>query len=224
MADHPGTTTEQTAGSITGTSSTSVQRNGWENGNLAPIAQANERIKQVRRLAEDISLIATNAMLVARRAGDRAVGFRVVARELRVTSDRMAAAMQGVSAIIYRIVQQAAYCRGVSQRVRTLQATAGMHERARAAIVATLDAGARRHQGCTCDVRAMVRQLEAAVQRTGRQSGNGIVIARAAAIEAAYGGDMQALLRHIARHFEASITELTALIRSLRQQLTEMAA
>lgn len=224
MADHPGIADKQTSGSNTGSYSASVRNNGPDAGNLALIAQANEGIKQVRRLAEDISLIATNAMLVARRAGDSAVGFRVVARELRSTSDRMASAMEGLGVLVYQLVLATARCRGSCHRTRTLDATAGYAAQAAAAIGSTLRGSRHRMTLCQGGLYAMVRELDAAVRRTGRHCDNGIVIARSAAIEAVYGGTMQPLLRQIAEHFEASIERLAALVRSLREQLREIAA
>lgn len=197
---------------------------GQQAGDLALIAQANEQIKQVRRLAEEISLIATNAMLVARRTGDNAIGFRVVARELRVTSDRMASIMEGLSGLIYQLVLAVARCCSMRHRTRSLGAAARGSVHAGNIMGAALGESRNKCDGCLCSVRALAQRLDAIIQRTGRQCDNGIVIARAASIEAAYGGNMQPLLRQIAQHFEASIADLAAYIRVLRQQLEGMAA
>jgi len=196
-----------------------VSGNTPVSSDLTLIARASEQIKHVRRLAEDISLIATNAMLVARRAGEHAIGFRVVARELRITSDRMAAAMQALTALIHPLVLAVARCRGAIQRTRSLEMAADTGEMARRTIGEALRDSRQRTCLCLSNIRTMTHQLDTAIRRTGRQCDDGIVIARAAAIEAAYGGSMQTLLSQIARNFEASIAELADRIRSLRLQL-----
>jgi hypothetical protein len=62
---------------------------------LKAIAEINEEIKSIVYAAENISLTATNAMLVDRQAGINALGFSVVARELRMFSEIMAKGYRG---------------------------------------------------------------------------------------------------------------------------------
>lgn len=186
---------------------------------LQTISEMNEDIKHVQRIAEDISLIAVNAMLVARQAGDRAVGFGVVTRELRITSDRMAATMLGLSKLIYQLVVTTARGRSHARRRNTL----GVTEKSSAQAGASIALARQKSQDDLGDsaknIKALTHELHGVVNRTGKQCASGMVITRSATIEAAYGGTMQPLLRQIAVSFEASIAELTAHIHALQNQL-----
>lgn len=183
------------------------------------IAKMNEDIKHVQRIAEDISLIAVNAMLVARQAGDRAVGFGVVTRELRITSDRMAATMLGLSKLIYQLVLTTARGRSHARRRNSLGTTAKSSAQAGAAIAAACQKSQTDLGDSAKLIKALRHELHGVVNRTGKQCASGMVITRSATIEAAYGGTMQPLLRQIAVRFEASITELTGHIHALQNQL-----
>lgn len=186
---------------------------------LQMIAKMNEDIKHVQRIAEDVSLIAVNAMLVARQAGDQAVGFGVVTRELRITSDRMAATMLGLSKLIYQLVVTTARGRSHARRRNIL----GITEKSSAQAAASIAAAWQKSQDDLSDsaksILALTHELNGVVNRTAKQCASGIVITRSATIEAAYGGTMQPLLRQIAVSFEASIAELTGHIHALQNQL-----
>lgn len=186
---------------------------------LQTISKMNEDIKHVQRIAEDVSLIAVNAMLVARQAGDQAVGFGVVTRELRITSDRMAATMLGLSKLIYQLVVTTARGRSHARRRNTL----GMTEKSSAQAAASIAAAWQKSQDDLSDsaksIVALTHELNGVVNRTAKQCASGMVITRSATIEAAYGGTMQPLLRQIAVSFEASIAELTGHIHALQNQL-----
>lgn len=186
---------------------------------LQIISKMNEDIKHVQRIAEDISLIAVNAMLVARQAGDRAVGFGVVTRELRITSDRMAASMLGLSKLIYQLVVTTARGRSHARRRNTLSTTEKSSAQAGASIAAACQKSQNDLGDCAKAIMALTHELHGVANRTGKQCASGMVITRSATIEAAYGGTMQPLLRQIAVNFEASIAELTGHIHALQNQL-----
>lgn len=186
---------------------------------LQTISRMNEDIKHVQRIAEDISLIAVNAMLVARQAGDRAVGFGVVTRELRITSDRMAATMLGLSSLIYQLVVTTARGRSLARRRDTLGMTGKGSAQAGISIAAARQKSQNDEGDCAQSIKALIYELHGVVNRTGKQCASGMVITRSATVEAAYGGTMQPLLRQIAVSFEASIGELTAHIHGLQNQL-----
>lgn len=185
---------------------------------LMLISQVNEEIKQVQHIAQDLSLIAINAMLVARQAGDRAVGFGVVARELRLTSDRMAETMQGLSGLMYQLVHATAHGRNLERRMRGLCAAQECNTQSAAAIAPACRAGQRDRSDGGVKVRALAQTILGVVTRTDKQCAGGMVIARSAVIEAVYGGAMQPLLHQIAVRFEASIAALLGHIRALQSQ------
>jgi hypothetical protein len=191
---------------------------------LLLVAKVNEDIKQIQRIAEDISLIAINATLVARQAGNSAVGFGVVARELRITSDRMATIMLGLSSLIYRMVLATAQGRSLARRMHSLGLTAQSSEQAGTFIAAARQKSQDKMGDFSRDIQALAHEFRGVVNRTGKQSASGMVIARSATIEAAYGGTMQPLLRQIAVRFEASIADLTGHVRALQHQLQDITA
>lgn len=188
---------------------------------LQLIAAANEEIKIIVGGAESISLISVNAMLVARQAGSHAVGFGVVARELRTSSERMAAAMLGLSSLIGQLVLATARSRSRSRRLNSLLATGRCSPQAQA----SLGAACQRSQDDLAivarNVAALRHELGNVIRRTGKQCASGMVLARSATIEAAYGGALQQVLRQIAVGVETSIADLAAHIRTLQSRLQE---
>ncbi|MDO8699329.1 MAG: hypothetical protein Q7J75_02720 [Rhodoferax sp.] len=191
---------------------------------LQLIAAANEKIKNILRVAENISLISVNAILVARQADGHAVGFGVVARELRMSSERMAAAMLGLSSLIGRLVIATARSRSQARRLNNLNATGHCSKQARASISAACQRSLTDLSAMAKTVKALRHELLSVISSTGKQCAVGMVIARSAAIEAAYGGAMQPVLRQIAVGIEASISDLSVHIHTLKTQLQEVEA
>lgn len=182
------------------------------------IALLNEEIKKIQKIAEGISLTAVNAALVARQAGDKAAGFRVVARELRTSSDRMAGAMGNLANLIYRLVFSTARGQNLVRRMKSLSVAAMSSEHAHLSIAVACQKSKDDLDECLRSIRVQAHELQHAVSRTGKQCAGGVVIARAATIEAAYGGVMRPLLRQIAMHLEAKITKMNAGIRQVQGQ------
>jgi hypothetical protein len=191
---------------------------------LQLIAATNEEIKSVVRIAEKISLIAVNALLVARQAGQHAVGFGVVARELRMSSERMAASMLSQASLIGRLVMATARRRSQMRRLDNLNATGRCSQQAQASLNAACQ---RRQDELSAVVRSITtlrHELRNVMVRTSKQCAIGMVIARSATIEAAYGGAMQAVLRQIAVGIEACFHDLSAHLYILNTQLQEVAS
>jgi hypothetical protein len=188
---------------------------------LKTIVEINEEIQGIVNAAENISLTATNAMLAARQAGINAVGFSVVARELRVFSEMMAAAMHGLSTQIYRLVMVTASKRHHSRSV-VLLTQAGSHGELAQARIAPACA---RSQADIDDmeqlIAGMLRELQITMKRTSRQCATGLVIARSAGIEAAHGGAMTPALRQIARSAEDVVGNIIIRVKNLESRLTE---
>lgn len=191
---------------------------------LQLIAAANEEIKSIAGVAENISLISVNAILLARQAGGHAVGFGVVARELRMSSERMAAAMLGLSSLIGRLVIATARSRSQTRRLNSLNVTGRCSQQAQASISAACQHSQADSSAMAKSVAAMRHELLSVIGRTGKQCAVVMVIARSATIEAAYGGAMQAVLRQIAVGVETSVSELSAHIHTLKNQLQKAEA
>jgi hypothetical protein len=187
---------------------------------LKAIAEINEEIKSIVHAAENISLTATNAMLVSRQAGNNAVGFSVVARELRLFSEKMATAMQGLSGLLYRQIVATA---GKRHRLRNMNSLikAGTHSK----LAQTSIASACARSQADIDemeqlVTSLMRELQITMRRTGKQCTTGLVIARSAEIEAAHGGVMTPALRLIAQDMENVVGNIAMGVRKLESRLT----
>lgn len=189
---------------------------------LKVIAEINEEIKRIIDLAEDISLTATNAILVARQAGSNAVGFSVVARELRLFSDKITLAMQSLSELIYQQVVITATKRNRLRSVFKLNQASTHNELAKMLLEAAC-------AGCQSEVNEMentiaeiLKALRIAMKRAVKQCASGMVIARSAEIESAHGGDMTIQLRQVAHSVEDVVHNITVRIKQLEIELIKI--
>lgn len=188
---------------------------------LKAIAEINEEIKCIVCAAENISLTATNAVLVARQAGINAIGFSVVARELRVFSENTALAMHGLSGLIYRQVVASAAKRHRKRSLSLLAKTAAYGELTQT----RLSPACMRSQAQLDELEQLIanllHELLIAIRRTGKQCATGLVISRSAEIEAAYGGVLAQSLRQVAQDAEEVITHIAVRVRNLESRLAE---
>lgn len=191
---------------------------------LTLIAAVNEAIKQSIAASESISLIAVNANLVAGRSGTRAAGFCVVAGELRRFSDNMARAMQGWSKLIYELVRETALSRNQIRLLNKLQEAARCSAKAEAAIAASRERSWNELDETTARNSVRVLELQGLISRAEKQRVTGVVIARSAMIESAYGGTMRPVLQQIASNIDASIGHLTAYSRNVGTMMQRVAA
>ena len=189
---------------------------------LKAIAEINEEIKSIVCAAENISLAATNAMLVARQAGINAIGFSVVARELRIFSEKMAIAMQGLSGLIYRQVEITANKRHRQRSLALLIQTGAYSSLAESHIATTCGRSQAAADAMEQVLASLVRELQLTISRTGKQCTTGLVIARSAGIEAAHGGAMTPVLRQIAHNVEEVVSHIAVRVKKLEARLTEV--
>ena len=166
---------------------------------LTLISSVNESIKQAIRASESISLIAVNANLAAGRSGARAVGFCVVAGELRLFSDRMANTMHGWSGLIYALVQETARTSSQLRNRNILRETGALSAKAEAALAQALVQSNGAFTVAKARNSVRVIELQGLIRRAEKQRVTGEVIARSAMIESAYGGTMQPVLQQIAK-------------------------
>lgn len=87
---------------------------------LGPIARINDQVKAVVAVSRSMNLIAINAMLTAKQAGERARGFTVVAGEMRVFSRQLDASMEVLHTAISRLVHDVAFLRKEQRQLRYL--------------------------------------------------------------------------------------------------------
>jgi len=191
---------------------------------LKTIAEINEEIKGVVSVAENISLTATNAMLVARQAGNHAVGFSMVVRELRRYSEKTAEAMQGLSRLIYSQVLANANKRNQVRKLDLLNKAEAGGGLAQTRIAPACTSNQANVEETERLIATQVRDLQLSIRRTRKQCAAGLVIARSAGIEAAHGGEMMPILRQIAQDVEAIVVHIAQRIKKLESRLSETRA
>lgn len=191
---------------------------------LRLIAEVNEAIKLSLVSSGKIGLIAVNANLVAGRAGSRAAGFCVVASELRRFSDSMAATMQGWSHLIYALVRETAHSRNQARYLAKLQATGKISTKAQEAIAAAYTRSRHELELVTQGNSERVLELQNLIHRTEKQRISGVVIARSAMIESAYGGAMERVLLQIAKDIDTSLAEFIASSRNVANLMHKVGA
>jgi hypothetical protein len=162
----------------------------------------NQGLRQVTEISHQINLVAMNAILVAKRAGEQSSGFRVVAMELRIFSQKMEDMMSQLEVMIFSLVRRIADLRKLEKNLRAIKAT--MTRGARAA---------EQFQGSFEIKNAAYLQLKEAtdqqwfkLQKEMRRSLNlcssGAMLSHNARIEAAYGGTMLADMQQVAGRIE----------------------
>lgn len=183
---------------------------------LRRIIRINEEIKSVVATAFKINLMAMNAIFLAKRAGQTALGFSVLSNELR----RFALDLQkqmtvlremtyGSVATVTALVKQARIVR-VLERARD-EATGSGHQLIEQFLRSRHAEALARHED---QISTLNRRLNQMIADTSQLVELGSVLARSAKIEAAYGGGFSASLTQVSVDFEHTIGEIQ---RSLEQ-------
>lgn len=186
---------------------------------LESVALAQEEIKRIFATTEAVSLAATNASLVAKRAGASSVGFAVVARELRFFAERLGRDMHELTSSIFVLIGMVASRMQRSRRMDRLCAACQGGSQAEQYLVETCSRsleGLHSQQDC---IRALSLSLRLAFARAEKQCLMGQAVERAAKIEAAYGCAFQPVLRQIAMEVEGTIEDLLLGVRTLGAML-----
>lgn len=184
-------------------------------GELLRIVRVSEEIKRIVGVTFRINIMALNAILLARRAGNAARGFGVLSSELRVFSIDLRQQMDQLSAQIHALVSAVSLQLGASRRtaqvVRAVDHSADPARwspiLARRAADAT-DLDERR--------RKVARELRLGTGEVFRLVELGSVLAKSAKIEAAYGGPFAGDLTHVSHEFSLVVEEVQASLDILR--------
>jgi methyl-accepting chemotaxis protein len=194
-----------------------IQDTGRE---LRRIVRTNEEIKSVVATAFKINLMAMNAIFLAKRAGQTALGFGVLSNELRRFATDLQKQMSqlremtyGSVATVTALVKQARLNR-VLERAR--QESTGVGR-------ALIDEFLRARHGLSFarhreQIAALNRRLTQMIADTAQLVELGSVLARSAKIEAAYGGAFSAALMQVSSDFERTIGEIQRSLENLTKQ------
>ncbi|HMV21066.1 MAG TPA: chemotaxis protein [Rhodocyclaceae bacterium] len=174
------------------------------------IVHINEEIKSIVATAFKINLMAMNAIFLAKRAGQSALGFGVLSNELRRFAQDLQRQMEtlrdttfGSTGTVTALLKQSRLM-GVLERTRNECGPAGRgivdeHIRHRH----SADEQERRMQ-----IAALERRLSQMIADTTQIVELGSVLARSAKIEAAYGGAFGQSLMQVSSDFEETIAEI----------------
>jgi len=178
---------------------------------LRHIIRVYEEIKSVVTRALKINLMAMNAIFLAKRAGQAALGFGVLSNELRRFADDLQRQMSALGDMTYgsvatvtALVKAARVQRLVDRTERELRDSGQL---------ATLEMMRKRLSSddlaAPLDRLAAVnRRLTQLIADTSQLVEMGSVLARSAKIEAAYGAGFSVPLTQVASDFEHVITDI----------------
>jgi methyl-accepting chemotaxis protein len=187
---------------------------------LRRIVRTNEEIKSVVARAFKINLMAMNAIFLAKRAGQSALGFGVLSNELRRFAMDLQKQMTqlremtyGSVATVTALVKQARL-NSVLERARKESSGIGR---------GLIDEFMRGHHGLAAarhreQIAALNRRLNQMIADTTQLVELGSVLARSAKIEAAYGGPFSGALMQVSSDFERTIGEIQHSLESLSKQ------
>lgn len=177
---------------------------------LRRIVRVSEEIRGVVAIAFKINLMAMNAIFLAKRAGQAALGFGVLSNELR----RFATDLQKQMTLlrdmtcdsVATITAQVKQVRLNHLLERTRQESSGTGRR-------LVEESLRQRHGLAFtrrreQVAALDRRLTQMIADTAQLVELGSVLARSAKIEAAYGGPFAAALMQVSSDFERTIGEI----------------
>ena len=194
---------------------------------LRRIVRINEEIKVVVKTAYRINLMAMNAIFLAKRAGQSALGFGVLSNELRrfatELEQQMIALGQATSGSVVTVTAMLKEAQVVKMLERAQARSEGLGRK-------VVDELLLRHRSTTLSdrhdqVAALNRNLSMMIESTARLVEMGGVLARSAKIEAAYGGGFSQSLKQVSSDFEGTIDEIRKSLTSLSKfQLREFAA
>ncbi len=190
---------------------------------LRRIVRINEEIKSVVSTAFKINLMAMNAIFLAKRAGQSALGFGVLSNELRqFASDlqrqmgTLREATYGSVALVTMLLKQSRISRLLDRARAGAEGPGGRAIRELASRRAeTLLAES--HQ----QMAVLNRRLSHMITDTAQLVELGSVLARSAKIEAAYGGGFSTSLMQVSSDFERTIGEIQRSLENLDKDQPE---
>ncbi len=184
---------------------------------LAMIVKINEDIKAVVQLARNINLLALNAIILSRKAGDVALGFCVISDELRLFSKTLTKTMQALMQLSYASVQTVSLHQR-HLRMNKLMALASQQIESTTHCV-NLHHNIEREAQLRKNTLETYEGLQNYLSEAEEASRFGSVIARSLKIEATYGGSFSHLLAQISLDFGLFIDAIPDIISRLSKNI-----
>ena len=190
---------------------------------LRRIVRINEEIKSVVSTAFKINLMAMNAIFLAKRAGQSALGFGVLSNELRRFASDLQLQMAGLREATYGSVATVTALLKQSRISRLLERARTEAQGDGKGLIQSL---ANRRDETTLarndeQMAALNRRLTHMIADTAQLVELGSVLARSAKIEAAYGGAFSVSLMQVSSDFERTIGEIQRSFENLTKNQSE---
>ncbi|MBS1191217.1 MAG: hypothetical protein H6R10_3009 [Rhodocyclaceae bacterium] len=185
---------------------------------LQQVVRANASIRAVIDMARRVNLVAINASLAAKKAGAQARGFGVVSAELRQFSDWLNGQMGDLDRLIAVQVVNLAEVAKERRQHRHLQRAQECCVGSGPMALVTARIGERLSLADQAN-RQRWQDLGLRTRRILRLCGTGTALARAAKVEAVYGGAFAGGLRLVAEEIEAAIAAIHETLRELGNDL-----
>ncbi|HEX5802673.1 MAG TPA: chemotaxis protein [Azospira sp.] len=182
---------------------------------LLRIVHINEEIKRVVAVAFKINIMALNAIFLAKRAGNAALGFGVLSNELRVFSKDLREGMMVLTRLIHESVSEVSVVLQESRQDQIFRRAAAVLADA-AQLQTVLDRRDARHAERAARIATLRRELRTAVDDAARLVELGGVLAKSAKIEAAYGAGFAGALGQVSAEFDGVVEEIRSSLDKLR--------
>ena len=190
---------------------------------LRRIVRINEEIKSVVSTAFKINLMAMNAIFLAKRAGQSALGFGVLSNELRRFASDLQLQMAGLREATYGSVATVTALLKQSRISRLLERARTEAKGDGKGLIQSL--ASRRDETTLArndeQMAALNRRLSHMIADTAQLVELGSVLARSAKIEAAYGGAFSVSLMQVSSDFERTIGEIQRSFENLTKNQSE---
>lgn len=184
---------------------------------LVLIVRVNEDIKSVVKLAHSINLLAINAILLSRKAGNVALGFGVISDELRMFSKTLTKNMEALMQLSYASIQTISLHRRYL-RMNALMASAA-EQITESAYRDYLHSSTEQAMLLRSNTLQAYERLQNLLRDAEDTSRFGSVISRSLKIEATYGGSFSNMLAQIAADFGLFIDAIPEIIDRLNNTM-----
>lgn len=187
---------------------------------LRQIVRINEEIKSVVATAFKINLMAMNAIFLAKRAGQSALGFGVLSNELRRFAMELQKQMSALREMTYGSVSTVT---AMVKQVRINRVLDRARREASGTGKALIEEYLSRRRMSAYSqhqeqIAAVGRRLAQMIADTAQLVELGSVLARSAKIEAAYGGAFSSSLMQVSSDFEQTIGAIQRSLENLNRQ------
>jgi hypothetical protein len=179
----------------------------------------NEGLKNVITISSQINIVAMNAILVAKRAGQQSAGFRIVAMELRLFSQKIEERMAVLGTLIFQLVRSIAELQKMKKRLQLLTITMSKNAESKASLDKAFQQRQTAYLKKFTNAKDDWFNLKIEIERSYSLCSAGAMLSHNGRIEAAYGGAMLADMQHVATRIEEILHQTIVTIKQLNKKI-----